>query len=24
MNNGFFNSDFDSIFRRMMKDMQGS
>lgn len=24
MNNGFFNSDFDSIFRRMMQDMQGS
>ncbi len=24
MNNDFFNSDFDSIFRRMMVDMQGS
>ncbi|HDA3648531.1 TPA: ATP-dependent Clp protease ATP-binding subunit [Staphylococcus aureus] len=24
MNNDFFNSDFDSIFRRMMQDMQGS
>lgn len=24
MNNGFFNSDFDSILRRMMQDMQGS
>lgn len=24
MNNNFFNSDFDSILRRMMQDMQNS
>ncbi|MCE3421586.1 hypothetical protein, partial [Staphylococcus aureus] len=24
MNNNFFNSDFDSILRRMMQDMQSS
>ncbi|KKB25918.1 hypothetical protein, partial [Staphylococcus carnosus] len=24
MNNGFFGNDFDSIFRRMMQDMQNA
>ena len=24
MSNGFFNDDFDSIFRRMMQDMQNA